>query len=43
MNERESIIRNLTPRQRKMLVERLAQYLYDKEKAEKRIQELSKL
>ena len=43
MSDHEGIIKNLTPRQRKILVERLAQYLYDKEKQEKRILELSKL
>lgn len=43
MSERESIIKNLTEQQRKMLVDRLAEYLYDKEKEEKRIREISKL
>ena len=43
MSDRESIIKNLTDHQRKMLVNRLAEYLYDKERAEKRIQEISKL
>ena len=43
MSEREGIIKNLTEQQRKMLVDRLAEFLYDKEKAEKRIQEISKL
>ena len=43
MSERESIIKNLTEQQRKMLVDRLAEYLYDKAKEEKRIREISKL
>ena len=43
MSEREGIIKNLTDQQRKMLVDRLAEYLYEKEKEEKRIQEISKL
>ena len=43
MSERESIIKNLTEQQRKMLVDRLAEYLYNKEKEEKRIREISKL
>lgn len=43
MSERESIIKNLTEQQRKMLVDRLAEYLYGKEKEEKRIREISKL
>ena len=43
MSERESIIKNLTDQQRKMLVNRLAEYLYEREKEENRIQEISKL
>lgn len=43
MSERESIIKKLNDRQRKMLVNRLAEYLYEKEQEEKRIQEISKL
>ena len=43
MSDRESIIKNLSEQQRKMLVNRLAEYLYEKEKEEKRIQEISKL
>ena len=43
MSERGRIIKNLTEQQRKVLADRLAEYLYEKEKEEKRIQEISKL
>jgi hypothetical protein len=43
MSEKQQIIKSLTPKQRKVLVERLASFLYEKEKQGKRIEELSKI
>ena len=41
--EKKEIIKNLSPEQRKILVERLAAYLYAKEKEEQRFKDLSKI
>ena len=43
MSENQKLIKSLSPEQRKILVERLASYLYDKEKQEKRFEEFSKI
>jgi hypothetical protein len=43
VSEKQKIIKSLTSEQRKILVERLASFLYEKERQEKRVEELTKI
>ena len=43
MKEKESLIKNLTSEQRSMVVEKLADFLYQQEQKKKALEKLSKI